>query len=315
MACESLLGSVFHGFVLRLLEPTETLPREHGRRLIVTGAVSLGLWLAVVGGGMLLIPESEPQPDILPASPAIQVDRAGRLVEPAEPDRADRPAPRLRGILFTAGMLCILAFVFWGAYSSLYIAAGLFECCAGSRSERSMTGSPEFRGTGRSRHSPCYWRPSSPCSPRRSSSGRRWPTCCRRSSSPEGVVLAGDAPSTRPESRDGRMGPDPYAGFLFHCYSPPSGPVPARGQVLDPERVAVVIEVLHQRPTSRPVPIAQASSSSTMMISRTDGITTTSTGKGSNASRARRRASRFASAVVTSVMPNRPRSMRSAKAA
>ena len=131
MAFEILLGSVYHEFVLRLLKPTETPPREHGRRLIVTGAVSLGLWLAVVGGGMLLIPEPKPQPDILPASPAIQADRAGRLVEPAEPDRADRPAPWLRGILFTAVVLCILTFVFWGAYSSLYIAAGLFECCVG----------------------------------------------------------------------------------------------------------------------------------------------------------------------------------------
>lgn len=124
MALERLSGKVMQWFVRLLIGPTQDPPQRHGLKLLAFGSASLVVWLATVLLGVwLFLPRSEPTPDIGPAStgPPVKLTQA----------ELDKAGSHARGGLGALIVPAILGIVFWGCYSGLVIAAGLFECTLG----------------------------------------------------------------------------------------------------------------------------------------------------------------------------------------
>lgn len=124
MAFEHAIGGVMQWFMSKLLLPYEQTPRRHGVLLVKLGLVSFGAWLATIFLALWLFlpPEPPPMPDIGPAS-------KGPPVKIAEADR--RPVPLEVKLMMYLAAAAAVAIVFWGGYSSLMIAAGVFEQFSG----------------------------------------------------------------------------------------------------------------------------------------------------------------------------------------
>lgn len=121
MVLEGQAGAVMRHFIVGLYDLEGMPPCQHGKRLIARGLVYLAAWLLLMLCIALFIgflARPEPMPDI---GPAIK----GPTVKLIEGKRGGLDLGlRILVVVFT---LVIVGLVFWGGFSSLMIASGIFE--------------------------------------------------------------------------------------------------------------------------------------------------------------------------------------------